>query len=64
MALAIEQIMAMPPLAFRSVTSKDGLGVYASSDMLFKRAVFGRDSLDVTPHFLRTLDYCLTTKRR
>jgi glycogen debranching enzyme len=31
----------------KSVTSKSGLGVYASSDHLFKGAVFGRDSLEV-----------------
>lgn len=38
----------MPPtLALRTVTSKTGKGVYASSDMLFKGAVFGRDSLEV-----------------
>jgi glycogen debranching enzyme len=36
-----------PSLAMRTVTSKSGLGVYASSDTLFKGAVFGRDSLEV-----------------
>jgi glycogen debranching enzyme len=36
-----------PTLAFKTVTSKSGLGVYASSDTLFKGAVFGRDSLEV-----------------
>jgi len=36
-----------PTLAFRTVTSKSGMGVYASSDHLFKGAVFGRDSLEV-----------------
>ncbi|MDB5161153.1 MAG: hypothetical protein JWO96_533 [Candidatus Saccharibacteria bacterium] len=36
-----------PSQAMRSVTSKSGLGVYASSDNLFKGAVFGRDSLEV-----------------
>jgi glycogen debranching enzyme len=36
-----------PSLAIRTVTSKSGLGVYASSDTLFKGAVFGRDSLEV-----------------
>lgn len=36
-----------PSLALRAVTSKTGKGVYASSDTLFKGAVFGRDSLEV-----------------
>ncbi len=36
-----------PALAIRSVVSKKGLGVYASSDTLFRGAVFGRDSLVV-----------------
>jgi glycogen debranching enzyme len=36
-----------PAQALISVTSKSGLGVYASSDRLFKGAVFGRDSLEV-----------------
>jgi glycogen debranching enzyme len=36
-----------PVLALRTVTSKNGLGVYASSDRLFRGAVFGRDSLEV-----------------
>jgi glycogen debranching enzyme len=36
-----------PALALRTVTSKNGLGVYASSDRLFRGAVFGRDSLEV-----------------
>lgn len=39
--------LALPPLALRSVTAKDGSTVYASSDTLFKGAIFGRDSLDV-----------------
>jgi glycogen debranching enzyme len=36
-----------PNLALRAVTSKSGLGVYASSDALYKGALFGRDSLSV-----------------
>lgn len=36
-----------PALALRTVTSKDGFGVYASSDTMFKGAIFGRDSLEV-----------------
>lgn len=37
----------LPPLALRKVISKSGKGVYASSDTLFKGAIFGRDSLEV-----------------
>lgn len=40
-------IQFLPALALRSVTSKSGMGVYASSDVLYKGAVFGRDSLEV-----------------
>jgi glycogen debranching enzyme len=36
-----------PTQALYTVTSKSDLGVYASSDRLFKGAVFGRDSLEV-----------------
>jgi len=36
-----------PNQALYSVTSKSGKGIYASSDRLFKGAVFGRDSLEV-----------------
>jgi glycogen debranching enzyme len=36
-----------PTQALNTVTSKSGLGVYASSDRLFRGAVFGRDSLEV-----------------
>lgn len=44
----------LPEQALRSVTSKSGLGVYASSDTLFKDAVFGRDSLEVAEDLLYT----------
>lgn len=50
---AIERLIRKPKLfrppilALRSVISKSGKGVYASSDSLFKGAVFGRDSLVV-----------------
>lgn len=40
-------IQMVPAIALRSVTSKTGLGVFASSDRLYKNAVFGRDSLEV-----------------
>lgn len=40
-------IRTTPQQALKSVTSKSGLGVFASSDYLFKSAVFGRDSLEV-----------------
>ena len=41
------KLLLHPTLALRGVTSKNGLGVYASSDTLFRGAVFGRDSLVV-----------------
>jgi glycogen debranching enzyme len=51
-----------PNLALKTVTSKSGLGVYASSDAIFKGAVFGRDSLTVAedlmhirPRLVRTI---------
>ncbi len=37
----------LPAAALRKVTSKSGRGVYASSDLLFKGAIFGRDSIEV-----------------
>jgi glycogen debranching enzyme len=40
-------IRSTPYQALKTVTSKSGMGVYASSDTLFKGAVFGRDSLEV-----------------
>ncbi len=45
--------LTLPPvLALGSITSKSGKGVYASSDRLFKGAVFGRDSLVVAEDLL------------
>ncbi|MBX4201284.1 hypothetical protein KW803_00100 [Candidatus Saccharibacteria bacterium] len=41
------KVRQTPTQALNSVTSKRGLGVFASSDRLFKGAVFGRDSLEV-----------------
>ena len=41
------RVRLTPTQALYSVTSKTGLGVYASSDRLFRGAVFGRDSLEV-----------------
>jgi glycogen debranching enzyme len=52
-AVKSKKPMTPPPLALRSVTSKSGKGVYASSDTLFKGAVFGRDSLEVAEDLLR-----------
>lgn len=45
--LALPRVRRTPEQALREVTSKSGLGVYASADRLFKGAVFGRDSLEV-----------------
>jgi glycogen debranching enzyme len=44
--------VVLPAVALRSVTSKSGKGVYASSDTLFKGAIFGRDSLEVAEDLL------------
>lgn len=41
------RILPLPSIALASVVAKDGKAVYASSDTLFKGAVFGRDSLEV-----------------
>ncbi|GAC1386681.1 MAG: hypothetical protein NVS1B7_3600 [Candidatus Saccharimonadales bacterium] len=45
--------LLLPALALRAVTSKSGTGVYASSDTLFRGAVFGRDSIEVAEDLLR-----------
>ncbi len=42
-----QRSLLSPVEALKSVVSKSGKGVYASSDNLFKGAVFGRDSLEV-----------------
>ncbi len=39
--------LLLPGIALKKVTSKSGKGVYASNDVLFKGAVFGRDSIEV-----------------
>lgn len=44
----------LPAVALRSVTSRTGKGVYASSDTLFKDAVFGRDSLEVAEDLMQS----------
>lgn len=44
--------MVPPSLALRRVTSKTGQGVYASTDTLFRGAVFGRDSVEVAEDIL------------
>lgn len=41
-----------PSQALKTVTSKEKMGVYASSDTLYKGAIFGRDSLDVAEDLL------------
>src|SRR6266404_3801084 len=45
--LPLPMVVLPPTQALHTVTSKTGLGVYASSDRLFRGAVFGRDSLEV-----------------
>lgn len=44
--------MLPPGMALRKVTSKSGKGVYASTDTLFRGAVFGRDSIEVAEDIL------------
>lgn len=44
--------MLTPTMALWKVTSKSGKGVYASTDTLFKGAVFGRDSIEVAEDIL------------
>jgi glycogen debranching enzyme len=51
-SLALPRVRRTPEQALREVTSKSGLGVYASADRLFKGAVFGRDSLEVAEDLL------------
>lgn len=41
------KVRLTPTQALYKLTSKRGLGVYASADTLFRGAVFGRDSLEV-----------------
>lgn len=55
------KLLLPPVLALRTVISKSGKGVYASSDRLFKGAVFGRDSL-VVAEDLMTLRPLLVKK--
>jgi len=46
------RVWAIPDLALASVTSKDRMAVYASSDSLYRGAIFGRDSLEVAEDLL------------
>ena len=41
-----------PSQALRTMVSRDGLGIYASSDTRFEGAIFGRDSLEVAEDLL------------
>lgn len=45
--LQLPKPRSSPTQALKLLTSKNGLGVYASADTLFRGAVFGRDSLEV-----------------
>ncbi len=47
-----EPLFLTPAMALRTLTSKTGKGVYASSDTLFKGAIFGRDSIEVAEDLL------------
>jgi glycogen debranching enzyme len=44
---SLHKALPLPALALATVISRDGQSVYASSDTMFKGAVFGRDSLEV-----------------
>jgi glycogen debranching enzyme len=44
--------LIIPGLALASVTSRDQSAVYASSDTLYRGAIFGRDSLEVVEDIL------------
>lgn len=44
--MSFEDMDVTPLEAMELVTSKNGLGVYASADVLFTGAVFGRDSIE------------------
>jgi glycogen debranching enzyme len=46
--------VVLPAVALRSVSSKTGKGVFASSDTLFKDAIFGRDSLEVAEDLMQS----------
>jgi len=50
--ISIMKPLLPPALALRKVTSRSGNGVYASSDTLFKGAIFGRDSIEVAEDLL------------
>ncbi len=48
----VRRVLTLPSLALASVMASDGSTVYASSDLLYKGAVFGRDSLAVAEDLL------------
>lgn len=52
--LPLPKVRRTPAQALNLVTSKSGLGIYASADRLFKGAVFGRDSLEVADDLMYT----------
>lgn len=45
--------LLLPSMALKRLTSKSGNGVYASADLLFKGAVFGRDSFEIAEDLMR-----------
>jgi glycogen debranching enzyme len=46
--------LLLPPVALSRIVSKDGQRIYASDDLLYKGAVFGRDSLEVAEDLMNT----------
>lgn len=49
----VRRLLPLPSIALASVMASDGSMVYASSDTLFKGAVFGRDSLEVAEDLMQ-----------
>lgn len=50
--MSFEDMIVVPAEALALVTSKNGLGVYASADVLYRGAVFGRDSIETAEDIL------------
>lgn len=49
----VRRVLTLPSLALASVMVSDGSTVYASSDVLYKGAIFGRDSLTVAEDLMQ-----------
>lgn len=49
----VRRVLTLPSLALAAVMVSDGSTVYASSDVLYKGAIFGRDSLTVAEDLMQ-----------